>query len=300
MSESKRLDVYLEAPMLATARAGSFNFLNQLKVALEDVGWQVAWHETGPAARAEAPYRAGYSLFHMEPPTHERALTFRRAYFYPFWQIEPVAQRWRFNVAESDFYPDHVDPGKAAFFTNKLRERVMPGPAPTKGDLALVPLQGRIRSCRSFQTISPVEMVETVAKPGRPTVATLHPNETYTAEDRAALDDLAARYPNLTIGGKTMQLLRDCAYVATQNSAVAFEGFLLGKPAVLFGQSDFHHIALNTAELGAEEALAQAPDHRPDFARYLFWFLRMKVVNATAPDVGDQIRRAMKRGGWSP
>lgn len=286
--------------MLATARAGSFNFLKQLQDAVEEVGWHVEWHEVSDQARAAAPYRAGHALFHMEAPTHDRALTFRRAYFYPFWQIEPVAQRWRFDVAQSDFYPDHVDPAKAAYFTPRLRDRVLPGPEPSQGDYALVPLQGRIRACRSFQTMSPVEMVETVAATGRPTIATYHPKEYYSPQDREALEAVAARHANLTIGGNTMQLLRDCAFVATQNSAVAFEGFLLNKPAVLFGQSDFHHIALNVSELGASEALAQAPHHRPDFARYLFWFLRMKVVNATAPDAKDQIRRAMKKGGWSP
>lgn len=298
MSETNLLRVYLEAPMLETARAGSFNFLNQVKAAATEVGWTVEWHETGALARAEAPALPGYALFHAEAPTHERALSFRRAYFYPFWQIEPHQQRWRFHVASQSFTPEEVRQQEADNFIAKLRARVMPGKVARKGDFALVPLQGRIRSCRSFQSMSPVEMVEAVAATGRDTIATFHPNEDYSAKDHEALADLAARYPNLAIGGKTPALLPDCAYVATQNSAVAFEGFLLDKPAVLFGQSDFHHIALNVADLGLEEALARAPHHRPDFRRYLFWFLRRMVVNATAPDATGQIRAAMKRGGW--
>lgn len=293
------LRIYLEPPMLETARAGTFNFLNQLKAAVEARGWQVEWCETGAEARSLAPTRPGYALYHMEAPTHERALTFRKAYFYPFWQIEPVQQRWRFRVASQPFSPHPISPTEAMRFVEKLRGRVLPGPAPQQGDFALVPLQGRLRSCRSFQTMSPIAMLETVAATGRPTVATLHPKEDYNSLDRAALKDLTDRYSNLKIGGQTAKLLRDCAFVATQNSGAAFEGYLLGKPAVLFGQSDFHHIGLNVADLGEEEALARAPQHRPDFERYIFWFLRQMAINATAPDAHHQIRVAMKRGGWS-
>lgn len=298
MSEIKRLRVYLEAPMLETARAGTFNFLNQVKAAVTEAGWELEWRETGAIARNEAPAKSGYALFHAEAPTHARALSFRRAYFYPFWQIEPHQQRWRFHVATETFAPQEHAVQDAESFTAKLRARVAPGKTASRGNFALIPLQGRIRICRSFQTMSPIDMVAAVAETGRPTIATLHPGEDYSTRDREALDELAARFPNLTIGGQTAALLPECAYVATQNSAAAFEGFLFDKPAVLFAQSDFHHIALNVAELGAEQALALAPHYRPDFALYLFWFLRRMAVNATAPDATEQIRAAMRRGGW--
>lgn len=298
MTHAPVLRVYLEGSMLETARAGSFNFMTVLRRAVEDAGWRVEWHKTGAAARMAAPLRDGYALFHMEAPTHARALTFRRAYHYPFWQIEPVPQRWRFQVAQSRHDPAAIDPETARSFADRLRARVLPGPPPRRGDAVLVPLQGHIRRCRSFQTMSPIEMLEAVAATGRPTTATLHPREGYDDADRAALAGLAARHPNLTIGGDSMRLLRDCAVVATQNSAVAFDGYLLGKPAVLFAQIDFHHIALNVAQLGAAEALAQAETHAPDFDRYLFWFLQEKAINATRPEAGARILAAMRRGGW--
>lgn len=292
------LRIYLEGSMLSTARAGTFNFANVLKAAVESRGWRVQWHQTTPQARAQAPQQDGYALFHMQAPTHDRALTFRRAYHYPFWQIEPVAQRWRFDVALSAFDPSAVDPHTAQHFTDRLRARVLPGPAPSDQGFVLIPLQGHLRRCRSFQTMSPVEMVATVAATGQPCIATLHPNEPYDDQDRAALEHLAATHPNLRIGGQTMALLRDCAFVATQNSAVAFDGYVLGKPAVLFGQIDFHHIGLNVADIGPSQALAQARWHRPDFDRYLYWFLQEKSVNATLPDAGARIIAAMKKGGW--
>ncbi|WP_288947980.1 hypothetical protein [uncultured Paracoccus sp.] len=298
MTKAPILRVYLEGSMLRSARAGSFNFMAVLRRAVEGAGWQVEWHETGHMARMAAPLRGGYALFHMEAPTHERALTFRRAYHYPFWQIEPVQQRWRFQVAKRSYDPATVDPEAAHTFAERLRTRVLPGPPPQRGKTVLVPLQGHIRRCRSFQSTSPVEMLDAVAATGRPTVATLHPREIYDDADHAALDQLAARYPNLKIGGDTMRILRDCAFVATQNSAVAFDGYLLGKPAVLFGQIDFHHIGLNVADLGVAEALARAGTHAPDFDRYLFWFLQENSINASRPDAGARIIDAMRRGGW--
>ena len=252
------LHIYLEDPMLADARAGRFNFLNVLSRAVRDAGWSVEFAPTGPAARAAAPSRDGYALFHMEQPTHDRALTFRRAYHYPFWRIEPVAERWRFAVARAVYDPGEVDGEVAAAFLRRLRARVLPGPPPTRDGPILVPLQGHLRRHRSFQSMSPVEMLDAVCRTGRPVVATLHPSEHYDADDHAALAALSARHRDLTVGGDTMRLLRDCAFVATQNSAVAFDGMILGKPAVLFAQVDFHHVALNVAELGAEVAAGRA------------------------------------------
>lgn len=295
------LRIYLHPPILPTARAGRLGFLNRMRALLEARGWRIEILPSGEAARARAPGLPGYALFNMERPTHAAALTFRLAYHYPFWRLERQAERWRWPVALARFRPGDPggiqDPG-ARDFARRLRDRVLPGPDPRQGEHVLIPLQGRIRVQRSFQTMSPLAMVEAVARSGRPAVATLHPKEVYDAEDRAALHALAARHPNLTIGGDTARLLRDCAFVATQNSAVAFDGLILNKPAVLFGQSDFHHVALNVAELGAERALALAPDHRPDFAGYLDWFLRRTSLDMMAPDAGDRLLGAIKKGGW--
>ncbi|WP_323716521.1 hypothetical protein [Paracoccus aminovorans] len=298
MNQAPILRVYLEGPLLRMTWAGKMNFLNVLKAAVESRGWRVEWHETGPEARRAAPGRDGYALFHMQPPTHDRALTFRRAYHYPFWRIETTQQRWRFRVAQARFDPDAVDPATAEEFARNLRARVLPGPSPTRTGPVLVPLQGHLRRCRSFQTMSPVQMLEQVAATGRPTVATLHPRERYDAADHAALDRLTARHPNLHLGGDTAALLRDCAFVATQNSGVAFDGYILGKPAVLFGQIDFHHIGLNVARQGAGPALAATDHHAPDYARYLWWFLQEQSINASRPEAPERILAAMRKGGW--
>ncbi|WP_255330106.1 hypothetical protein [Paracoccus albicereus] len=298
MDQPKLCRLYLHPPILQTARAEKLGFLTRLREALEPRGWSIQIEPSGEDARARAPDRPGYALYHMERPTHDRALTFRLAYHYPFWRIERQPERWRWPVAQARFAPDAIDAEAAADFAARLRGRVLPGPDPTFGDHALVPLQGHIRQSRSFQTMSPIAMLDAVAATGRPTIATLHPKEVYGDDDRAALYELTRRHPNLSIGGDTARLVRDCAYVATQNSAVAFDGYILGKPAVLFAQVDFHHIALNVAQLGARKALALAQSHRPPFARYLDWFLRQQSLDMMAPEVEMQIIAALKKGGW--
>ena len=42
MSHSELLRIYLEGNMLDTARAGTFNFMNVLRAAVEAAGWEVA------------------------------------------------------------------------------------------------------------------------------------------------------------------------------------------------------------------------------------------------------------------
>ena len=292
------LRVHLNRQMLPAARAGRFPFMALLARTLGARGWDVAFEPAGPAAHDNPPPPGDYALFHMKRPLHPRTLTFRRAYHYPFWRIEPVAERWRFAVARAVFDPALVDPAVAAAFAARLRARVLPGPAPRRDAHVLVPLQGHIRRARSFQTMSPLAMLEAVCRTGRPVAATLHPAERYDAADLAALDDLAARHPRLHLGGDTMHLLRDCAFVAAQNSAVAFDGMILGKPAVLFAQIDFHHAGLNVAALGAEAALASAGTADGNVDPYLWWFLKQRSIDAAAPDGGARILAAMRAGGW--
>lgn len=284
--------LHLDPQMLASTRAGQFNFLNRVCRALADAGITA-----DPRPLKAAP--EALSLWHMEAPAGLKgALIFRRTYHYPFWHIEAVPQRWRWPVARATFDAEAVDTQQARVFVARLAARVLPGPPPTRDGPALIALQGRLREMRSFQTMSPIEMVKAVGRSGIQAVAALHPRENYSAADLAALDQVVARYPTLSVVSGAAGHLRDCAYVITQNSAVAFDGMILGKAAVLFAQIDFHHIALNVAQLGTDEALRRGPRNRPPTPRYIHWFLCNHAIDAMAPDAEAQIAAALKRGGW--
>ncbi|MFN3279040.1 MAG: hypothetical protein ACK41Y_11670 [Paracoccus hibiscisoli] len=292
------LTVYLHPPILHTARAGKLGILNRIRSLLEPRGWRIDIRPSGDQARALAPTLPGHALFNMERPTHDRALTFRLAYHYPYWRLERLAERWRWPIAQTPFDPARIEGDAAQTFARRLRARVLPGPEPVRGDHILIPLQGHIRRQRSFQSASPVQMIRAAARTRRPCIATLHPKEVYDDADRTALDRLARDHPNLTIGGDTAARLRDCAFVVTQNSGVGFDGLILGKPVVLFGLSDYHHVTLDAARLGAERALALAPDHAPPTAKFLDWFLRRTSLDMMAADADDRLLAAMKKGGW--
>ena len=84
MDDEKYLRLYLDGPALKRFSAGEHNFFCRLEAVFKAAGWCVDIEESTFAARLLAPDRAGYALYHMEPPTHARALTARRAYIGAF------------------------------------------------------------------------------------------------------------------------------------------------------------------------------------------------------------------------
>ena len=265
-------------------------------------GLDVDYRPNTMAGRLGSALRSGYAMFHMDDPSHARALTMRRVYHYPFWQIESSARRWDWHVTKTAFDPADVDPEEAGRFPAFWRKRLFPSAPPVgAGGFVYVPLQGRLTEHRSFQTASPLAMIEAVLQhdPGRPVIATLHPNEIYTEAEKQALSRLAAQHPRLTVETGGMETrLPACDYVVTQNSSVAFNGIFFDKPMILFAQVDFHHIAANVRDLGVAAAFDAVWDMRPDYAAYLWWFWQKMSINAGRPEAHERIREAMLRAGW--
>lgn len=302
MAEPKVARLYLYPDLLKRVADGRHGLLSPLCALLRDQGWQVTLCDDTPEALATAVAAPGHSLVRMIAPPNARGLTFRRTYYAPFWRIERSAERWTWPVARATFDPTGVNPAKAARFLANMRQRHFAHMAPpTREGLVLIPLQGRLSEQRSFQTCTPLQMIEHLLEhdPRRRHHATLHPREAYSPQDIAALDALARRFPRFTYArGGTEARLPGCDYVATMNSSVALAGYVLQKPAVLFGQIDFHHIAAKAQEAGIAEAIRNAPDMTPDFAAYLWWFFRDMAIDDSRPDAPTRIVAALARGGW--
>jgi len=289
--------------MRTRAVAGQHNYMNRIRRAFNECDYAVEFCANSPEARLRSAEFEGYSLFHMDPPLHDRALTTRLAYFYPFWRIEATEKRWEFRVAEARFSPKEIDASQARRFSEQWRRRLFQGVqrSASKSGFIYVPLQGLLLLHRSFQTCSPIEMIEaTLANdPKRRVIATLHPKEDYSKSERVVLDDLISQHPRLEVlTGGMEQLLRDCDYIVTQNSSVALNGCLFQKPSVLFARIDFHHIAANVHELGVERAFEPVRDMQPDFEKYLFWFLKRMSINAGSQQAEDQILSMVRAHGW--
>jgi len=295
---------YLDPGLLKSARAGEHNFIGLIAKTLTEAGMRVFYQPNSDAARRASKDLPGYALFHMDDPTHPRALTLRRSYFYPFWQIESSARRWEWNVALTPFKPQDIDMAEAKRFFAFWRKRLYPqaNAAPVTDGPVYVPLQGMIRQHRTFQSCSPLTMIANTADrfANNDIVVTLHPNEVYSDADHGALQDLAARYPNVAISDQDMvTCLNACQLVVTQNSSVALAGFFFRKPAVLFAQIDFHHIAGNVPRDGEDRAFATWRNDA-EYEAYIWWFLQHMSINAGRPpeEVTEKIASVLWNHGW--
>ncbi|SIO20186.1 hypothetical protein [Vannielia litorea] len=295
------LRILLDDPSLQRVRAGSFNFFNRLIGIVEKRGWAVEVMGNSLADRDAAVRQGGPTLVHMDAPPHDGALCCRRAYLGAFWRIERSHERWAWPVAKAEFDPMAVD-GEAAerFFGNWRNWNFDRGRDVGDDGFVLVPLQGRLQEHRSFQAMSPLEMLDCLLeRTDRPVVATLHPRESYSEAELAALAALAERHARLEVAqGVSDMLLRRCSYVATQNSSLAFQGYFLEKAAILFGEIDFHHIAGSLPRDGVEAAFARL-EQRPEFARYLHWFLTGDTVNAGQDEFDEQLPARLRTFGWN-
>ena len=300
MPHDRVLNIYLPSPMCEDALAGRVNIVNRIGAAVQPFGLRLLIHHDSAAEMNDPERRHGWSIFHMQEPVGPRCLCLRRAYHYPFWQLEATNERWWFDVALATFSPKSVDPELAKPFFRRWRERIVGDPPVSHDGFLFMPLQGRLTEHRSFQAMSPLAMIQaTLAADPRPIRATLHPKERYSPRELRALERLAEANPRFQlVQGDTITLLAACDLVVTQNSATALTGFFLKKPAVLFGLVDFQHIAGSVPHDGVEHAFAVAKGRPPDFAAYLYWFFHENTINAGAPEAEEQIRARMLHHKW--
>lgn len=303
MARPDTLSIYLDPVMLQMAEDGEFGFVNKARAAFEGEGFTVTLTEDDDDAWLRSAANPGYSLFLMKEPPHPRALSMRRAYYYPFWRIEATAKRWEFDVAKKSFDPGEIDTDLAVGWFNRWRRYLFGKTAleVEKTGLIYVPLQGRLLEQRSFQSMSPIEMIgEVQARAGdRRILLGLHPGETYSEEEREAVQRIAESDPSVTLQtGGMEQALKHCDFVVTQNSTAALSGLFFRKPAILFGESDFHHLMPRVSQLGVDEAWRQVEAADPPVARYLYWFIQLNAIKADTDEAPVQILDACRRHGW--
>ncbi len=303
MTRRRKLRLHYGTGLFERGRAGSHNFTNLMLDAFEGAGFDVTICRDRATDRWRTQMTRAHSITDASKPVNARSLVLRRAYVGAFWRLEKTQKRWEFDVAQDVFDPDAVDGEAAERFLTRWQE-ILFGAAPRdarRGGFLLVPLQAKLLDKRSFQAMAPIQMVDAICRdgPSKPVVVTLHPGVQYGADEMAALDRLLERHARLTVSqSASSDLLRTCDAVACQNSAVAFNGYFFRKPAILFAEIDFHHIAARVSEHGVVGAFEQLDAARPDFARYLFWFLRLNAIGGGQADAPQQILAAARRAGW--
>lgn len=300
MTHPRRARFYLHDGTRRRAEADQHNFISKIVQVLRRSGYEVSYHHNSPTERLKAVTRRGYALCEMTPPLNARGVTFRKVYHFPFWQIQTTDKRWEWDVARAAFDPRDCPPQDAERFFRFWQKRTFGNLLDGVGDdgFVYVPLQGRLLDHRSFQFCSPLEMVRRTraACPGRKIIATLHPKEDYSVDERAALGALCKNDPDLSVqlGGRDALLPR-CSFLVTMTSSVAFDAMFFGKPSITFGQTDFHHVMLDGM---CADSFAQVRHHAPDYAAYLWWIWQHNAVNAGHASAEEKIAAKLADAGW--
>lgn len=303
MGKRKLLRLHYDTALLKRARAGSHNFSNRLRYAFQSCGYDVDICPDNKLERLKTQTLGALSITDASKPLPTRSLVMRKAYVGAFWRLEHTQKRWDFEVSQTPFRPEEVDPVLADQFITRWQSRLFKD-APSKArrsGFVLVPLQAKLLDRRSFQAMAPIQMLDAICRngPDKPIVATLHPGVKYSRAELSGLERVCDRHKNLSISKSPSDaFLRSCDVVACQNSAVAFDAFFFRKPVVLFAKIDFHHIAANVLEHGAKEAFRRANEDQPDFARYLYWFLKLNSIGAGQENAEEQILTLVGKRGW--
>jgi len=288
---------YLGPRQRALIAAGEGKILTRVVEVARAADWNVVL--LPEEARHAAPQVDGYHLVLNREVHGPFCLSLRKCYMEPFWRIEATNDRWEWETARLPFSAAAVKAPNVAAFEERWRGKLFgDGTIGAEGFL-FAPLQGKLLRQRHFQSMSPIEMLEaTLAADARPVIATLHPAETYDADERAAVHALSEREARFTLSSApSIDLLRRCDGVVTQNSSMALTGYFARKPAVLFARADFHHIAGSVPRDGLQPAFRHLSREVP-FAAYLFWFFKMNAITSWADDVHLRIAARLRSHGW--
>ena len=176
---------------------------------------------------------------------------------------------------------------------------MLAGRSVTREGFIFAPLQGRLTEHRSFQSMSPLGMLEeTLARQSLPVVASLHPAERYGPQDHAALDRLAQNPRFRLVQSPAADLIAACDFVVSQNSSVGLQAMIAGKGAVLFAGIDFHHPAGSVPRDGIAAAFETGAAPPARMTDYLWWFFKQEAIDAQAADAPARIRALLTAQGW--
>lgn len=233
------------------------------------------------------------------------------AYLPDFWHLDPVGTKAFSSIAGLSYRPGAVDRDRAARFHKTLWDRYV-APRKSRNDqpetVTTVPnntlavfCQGDYPIKSGATLVTDLRMVDIVcAHSGdRPIYVKPHPVSS-TPEDIAALHAVAARESRVTVGDANIHdLLADAACTVSINSTVALEGFIHGTPAILLGQSDFHHVAgrVRTSDDFATQLDAQLAA-RTDYVPFLAWYFLKHCLGLRGRNPQDRIWQKFAQVGF--
>lgn len=233
------------------------------------------------------------------------------AYLQGFWHLDPEGIQAESSAGRAVFDPAMLEQAAAQRFLRRLRRRFVaprlsrfhqprdPAQDLPEGAVALF-LQGRSAYHNGRCALPMERMILAVAagSAGRPVLVKPHPQA--LEEGRAAIAAAVAQGARLQLTEANVHdVLAAASVTVSVNSAVAMEGFLHRKPAILFGRSDFPSLVVRARdEADFPQALAAALGRGWPFARMLHWYYSHYALELAAPDFETRAFAAFERVGF--
>ncbi|MFM2390208.1 MAG: hypothetical protein RLZZ437_1763 [Pseudomonadota bacterium] len=233
------------------------------------------------------------------------------SYIPPYWHLDPLGVQAESSIGAKTYDARKVDYGVAGPFYEAMRADLAAARKSRRDQMDRVTefapgaiavfLQGLRPLQQGLAYCTPLELLRAVCKGAGGRQVIVKPHPLAAEEDAEVIDEaLAEGLPMTVTMANVHDIIAGSVCTVSFNSAVALEGFLHRKPAILFGQSDFHHICETVREPGAfSGALARVLAREPGgYAQFMFWYLGMNCLHLYGPAFEARVMAIFEAAGF--
>lgn len=272
--------------------------------------------------RRDGPFQGGDTLAYDDGDLHiletgrargPGVLNASVAYLHPFWHLDPVGVLAESSIGARVFDASRVrtKPAKAFYermqarFPAQRRSRREQDAEVTRFPAGAISvfLQGPLPEEYGLAYAGGEAMLRAVALGAGGRAVLVKPHPLAVEHDagviaRVMSDGLPVTPTNANVN----DMIAASVATVSANSACAMEGFLQATPAILFGPSDFHHLAETVRQPeDFPRALARVlAGPKPDYARFLFWYFARNCLNVAGAAFGEKVLTIFARAGFPP
>lgn len=306
-----RVLIHLPRDLFDELADGHAHFYTRLRATLQGLGAVAEFVVRAPGNAPPAADDGDFHFVHQAGHRQANVLNTGLGYVQPFWYADPWGIHGDSSIAALRFDPAAVPRAEAQAFHRRLHRRLVAARLSRydqkaevesfPGGAIAVFLQGPSDLLFREAHLSTPDMLRMVLRHAgdRPVLVKPHPRGR-DPETLAFLDELVLRHPRLVVTDANIHdMLAAAAVSVSINSAVSLESMIHGKPAILCGRSDFHHVAETVREKAEFPAALRRALARPrPYAKFLYWFLKGQMLTAGAEDFGTRlvVRMAVQAG----
>ncbi|RED12080.1 capsular polysaccharide export protein, LipB/KpsS family [Pontivivens insulae] len=298
----RNIHIMAQEARLEALLAGKLLFFERLRTHAESLGIHVhAYDLRGGAAQLDRAPDDLHLLVTDRPGFAPGTLFTTPHYLNGYWYCDEVATRHNSTLRLLPFNPAEIDAEAANALLERLKRKFI-GNNRSKfdqshrdenlpKDLIAIFTQEIHPADQNVIHVDLMTMIETVLthRDGRPVYIKPHPLQSDAVRRQLMQHHNPAN--GVIVGDASIHdILANASLCVTQTSAVAFEGFVHQVPAVLCGQTDFHHNGVTARSAGQiPQAMAMATAQDWPYAAYLYWHLETQCLAPRAPDFLERL-----------